>query len=614
VDDVVTKLAELVTEMHASGSTASIAILDNRPGRTISRLYRQFLSHVKNGIYIMTPPSETLNTLQRLVQQPSMPLAYDLDRTATILNFGHPLQGNWQAPSLSTRLTGGEGLRIIQVGFRPYNTGKEISWLPVKPGSETALALGLARIIIKEGLYDRHEIQNTVIDFESSFVPLVEEFTPEVAAHSTGLSQEQLLHTARELAGNKPALVLGEADPAGGPLSPSVNAAIAGLNLLLGCFGRNGSIAIKRQPPVPDDLKDEVLSSVRELREVPDHSIGVLVLDAAESGYTLPWTLIERKLIPGESVVVSLSPNLGTYARYADYFVPAPAYLETTEDIVSPETSPVTSFSLAAPLLPRREGVIEPIDFLHRLAFACGIPREGEAPAEPSPAFGENRDRGLAPHLRTQASMIYDTGRGKVFISESGDYVDLATIGGPDELWDHLVAGGCWLDERPGRHVVPRVRLSGKPDTENLSASLSDKRIREGRTDENYPVQLLPLGTQGAIANHRVSPLLSKLFQESDLYPGPNQGFINPDTGRRYGLAHNQEARITTRSGSKVIRVWFDAAVAPGVIYIAVAPSRDGFSRSGQTKGKSPSASILEICDIQQDLTWRITPANVRKA
>ncbi|HED24442.1 MAG TPA: formate dehydrogenase subunit alpha, partial [Firmicutes bacterium] len=57
--------------------------------------------------------------------------------------------------------------------------------LPLKPGSDVALLMGMARVIIEENLYDARFVQERCENFEQ-FRESLEEFTPEFVSETTG--------------------------------------------------------------------------------------------------------------------------------------------------------------------------------------------------------------------------------------------------------------------------------------------------------------------------------------------------------------------------------------------------------------------------------------------
>jgi hypothetical protein len=65
---------------------------------------------------------------------------------------------------------------------------------------------------------------------------------------------------------------------------------------------------------------------------------------------------------------------------------------------------------------------------------------------------------------------------------------------------------------------------------------------------------------------------------------------------------------IETQLGSMTVRMRFDLAVMPGVLHVAVGPAPNGTEST-----KEIDETILKICQIESDLTWRVTPAQARK-
>lgn len=79
--------------------------------------------------------------------------------------------------------------------------------LPLKPGSDVALLMGMARVIIEEGLHDQKYIDEHCENFDQ-FKASLESFTPEFVSDVTGLPWEDVVQAARIYAENSPASIL----------------------------------------------------------------------------------------------------------------------------------------------------------------------------------------------------------------------------------------------------------------------------------------------------------------------------------------------------------------------------------------------------------------------
>ncbi|MBT5187370.1 MAG: molybdopterin-dependent oxidoreductase, partial [Kordiimonadaceae bacterium] len=78
--------------------------------------------------------------------------------------------------------------------------------LRLRPGTDGALALGIAHVILDEGMEDR-EFLNNWCHGVSDYEEYVKEFTPEKTAKITGVDKELIIKAARLYGNNKPAQI-----------------------------------------------------------------------------------------------------------------------------------------------------------------------------------------------------------------------------------------------------------------------------------------------------------------------------------------------------------------------------------------------------------------------
>ncbi|MDR1013997.1 MAG: molybdopterin-dependent oxidoreductase [Coriobacteriales bacterium] len=96
------------------------------------------------------------------------------------------------------------GLKIIVVDPRYSETAAHADiWLPLRPGSDTALALAMLQTIMYEMLYDQDFVNNWCTGFEELWEHM-SEYTPEWASEITWVDAELIRNAARMYAGNKP--------------------------------------------------------------------------------------------------------------------------------------------------------------------------------------------------------------------------------------------------------------------------------------------------------------------------------------------------------------------------------------------------------------------------
>lgn len=106
-----------------------------------------------------------------------------------------------------------KGLKIIAVDprYSPLAARADIH-LQLKPGTDGALALGMANVIISEGLYDREFVSSYTYGFDE-YRQYVKEFTPERAEAITGVPAAKIRAAARLYATTKPAAFMPSASP-----------------------------------------------------------------------------------------------------------------------------------------------------------------------------------------------------------------------------------------------------------------------------------------------------------------------------------------------------------------------------------------------------------------
>jgi thiosulfate reductase / polysulfide reductase chain A len=143
----------------------------------------------------------------------------------------------------------GRGAKVIVVDPRFSSVAAKADyWLPIKPGTDTALLLAWMHVIIKEERYDQEYVAEWTTGFEE-LKAHVQPFTPEWASAITDLPAEQIAETARVMAANLPQAVIvpGRHVTWYGNDTQRMRA-IYFINAVLGAYGREGGIYFSRSP------------------------------------------------------------------------------------------------------------------------------------------------------------------------------------------------------------------------------------------------------------------------------------------------------------------------------------------------------------------------------
>jgi anaerobic selenocysteine-containing dehydrogenase len=127
----------------------------------------------------------------------------DLDNADLILVWGtDPSTATPPAAFERLKRAAREGAEIIVIDPRKTRAAdlEGAEWLPVRPGSDGALALGLCRVLIEKGLYDKDFVKDWTRGFDE-FAGYVKAFPPERVAVLTGISEERIIRLAESIAG-----------------------------------------------------------------------------------------------------------------------------------------------------------------------------------------------------------------------------------------------------------------------------------------------------------------------------------------------------------------------------------------------------------------------------
>lgn len=126
--------------------------------------------------------------------------------SSNLYHSNTPMSGTYQG--LKKR-----GVKIIVVDPRHSVTAHDADiHLQLIPGTDGALALSMAQVILEEGLYDKEFVENYVYGLEE-YREYVQNFVPEEAEKITGVPADQIRLAARTYAGNGPASVMFSASP-----------------------------------------------------------------------------------------------------------------------------------------------------------------------------------------------------------------------------------------------------------------------------------------------------------------------------------------------------------------------------------------------------------------
>lgn len=199
-DEAVKLIADKLNEQKAKYGPESLAILSPARRSYSDYLYRFLITHGSpnyghSGICAMQRMFSFSYTVGAFVSA-------DYGNADLILLWGAQPVYSGSAKGGVTKLLAAKerGAKIIAI--KPSiesDAAKADEWVPVRPGTDAALALAMLNVIINEGLYDSAFVQEWCYGFDE-FKEHVQQYTPEWAEPITGVPAAQIASVARQYA------------------------------------------------------------------------------------------------------------------------------------------------------------------------------------------------------------------------------------------------------------------------------------------------------------------------------------------------------------------------------------------------------------------------------
>lgn len=267
---------------------------------------------------------------------------------------------------------------IDPIRTKTANTASEHVY--IKPSTDGALALGMAHVIIEEGLADQGYINQHVKGYEA-FKEYVADFTPERVEKITGIDQGTIKRLAISYAVNKPSCII-----IGYGLQRYINGGnnvrcIDALGAITGNIGISGGGVNYANKGVSHYIKGEVAKSegfIKSQRTYSKTKLGEF-LETAEAPsikcifVTKANPLVQVPNIPRTMEAftkvdfkVVIDMFMTDTARLADVVLPCTSIMEEEDIIYSSMFSPYASYS--SKVVEPPEGIIGEYEFFRRLA------------------------------------------------------------------------------------------------------------------------------------------------------------------------------------------------------------------------------------------------------
>ncbi len=131
----------------------------------------------------------------------------DFENSQCVLAWGVNSPATWPLKSRKLMLAKKRGAKLIVVDPVLSNLASKADlWLPIRPGTDAALLLGMLNVVIEDGLFDKAYVEKYCGGFEE-LRKRVKEYPPSKVAEITWVSKDSLVEAATLFAEIKPACI-----------------------------------------------------------------------------------------------------------------------------------------------------------------------------------------------------------------------------------------------------------------------------------------------------------------------------------------------------------------------------------------------------------------------
>jgi len=490
------------------------------------------------------------------------------------------------------------GAKLVVIDPVRTRTARLADWhIPIRPGTDAALALAMIHVIIKENLVDRDYIDKHTVGYDE-LAERASTYTPEFAAQETGIPVEDIVKLAREYATTPPAVVrIGVAVErhAGGGQTVRAIACLPGL---IGAWKHVGggllqlpiwAFPVKWEVLMRPDLQPEKMRVLNSWRLGPaltgelgfDPPIKTLfVYNANPMAMVTEQAKLEQGLEREDLFTVVSEHFLTDTARYADIVLPATTQLEQ-KDIM---------FSWGHLYLSYNNPAIEPLgeavsntELFRRLAKAMAIE---------DPSFYRTDDEIIEASLDWTNPVL----RGITLEDVKAKGYARLTVPSADEWAPHregnfpTPTGKCEFKSTitgGGNFVVPLFRQGYNGDQDGTPVDALPHYIPPNENPQTtpalakrYPLSLITPKSH-AFLNSNYGNLPAQTAQAGE----EQSVFLHPDDAEQRGIVAGAPIRVFNDRGAFEAFASISPDVMPGVV---MAPS--GYWHRSNRKGATVHA------------------------
>lgn len=321
----------------------SVVCISGDENGTMNELLAGFAAQTGSGRFFAMPSDAQATAQAWKLMGGRGRVGFDIPNSDYVFAVGANVLETWGSVVVNrhawgqARPAGAEpAMRLAYAGPVQNNTaaGADL-WLPIKPGTELFLLLGVARQLIKDGVA-------APAGGLDDFAALVAKWTPEKVCEITGLMPERFTAVVDGLKkAKKPLVVVGSDMDQGGGTGP-VRIGMA-INMLLDRVNKEGGMRmIPLAPPAVNGaasydvlMQGDLVRYAADMAQGNMPEVGVLMVYEANPVYALPGKDIEA-VFKKSDFSVAFTCFFDETARRCDLVLPNALGLERYDDVAEP--------------------------------------------------------------------------------------------------------------------------------------------------------------------------------------------------------------------------------------------------------------------------------------
>ncbi len=681
-DTAIAMMADRLQLMREKTGPQGLCVISGRDRGVTRAAWRRFMRAYGSPNLVDAYPQDNLGVLPAVLATHGVRqrIGYDIASASFVLSFSSGwLDAHWSTEQAARAFA---DFRRGRPGFRPkwihieprysITAAKADEWLPIRPGTEGTLALGIAHVLIRERLYDREFVQQHGYGFEDwtdssgqehfGFRRMVlQDFSPAKVQAVTGVSEGAVFRLARQFGLTSPAIALGYDGDGCRSQATYDRMAIHCLNALVGSIDVPGGITVFRDFTLLEDDDDVQVDEVAERGLAKPLLAGPLAARRLSDGAVdlVDEAIISSRPYPTEALflvdadpvfslaegprfaaalarvpfVVVFSGYHNDDSHHADLILPSLHGLHRWNFNVGHTLRGHPVVTISHPVLPPPEGSWDPYDIVRSIAqriggtTAAALPwSNGEEAVDAAcrELFAIGRGATFGPaNEESWAQLLESRGWRAPFADSFEKFKKDVLVGGwTDPIYFHREWDRVFRS--PSRkfafssvylarsfEAIPELSDSLERDRR----CLPDCRTDEPRHDETYPLELYVYALPNLVSVS--SPNLPWLNDIAGAYMFEKWRTwveINPETAEHYDIDEGDRIAVQTSRGTLTLPAKIYAGVERGVIAIPFGFGRKWGGRWCKGIGENPAHLVEARTDpLTGTALWTSTRASIRK-